>query len=136
MPPAEPHDLAQRIIDQLADALIHTDREGYIRQWNAAAERLFGFSRTEAIGSYLDLIIPERLRAAHWAGFHRAMSAGATRHAGRATVTRTLTRDGSTRYVEMSFAVVLDDAGHAIGSVAVARDVDEHERRARQTAAG
>ncbi len=33
-----------RIVEEAPDALIFADREGAIRLWNAAAERLFGFS--------------------------------------------------------------------------------------------
>jgi PAS domain-containing protein len=37
-----------------------------VRYWNAAAERVFGFSVAEALGVSLNLMIPERLRARHW----------------------------------------------------------------------
>ena len=114
--------LAEWIIAQTTDALIYSDREGKIVRWNAAATTLFGFSATEALGSSLDLIIPERLRAAHWTGFDRAMASGATRLSGKPTLTRALRKDGARLYVEMTFAVVKDDAGAVIGSVAIARE--------------
>lgn len=134
-----PPDIARLITEQMAEALIYADTEGVIRQWNAAAEALFGYPRAQAIGQSLDLIIPERLRAAHWAGFHRAMAQGTTRLHGRATMTRALTRDGKSIYVEMSFAVVSGPTAKAIGSVAVARDatqrhLDESALRARLAA--
>jgi len=34
-----------------------------------AAEQIFGFAADDAIGASLDLIIPERLRDAHWRGY-------------------------------------------------------------------
>ena len=74
--------LCSAILEQSADAIIYADREGIIRRWNLAAERLFGFAAGQAVGQSLDLIIPERLRAPHWAGYHRAIAAGQTRHAG------------------------------------------------------
>lgn len=114
--------LAEWIIAQTTDALIYSDREGKIVRWNAAAETLFGFTAAEALGSSLDLIIPERLRAAHWTGFDRAMASGATRLSGKPTLTRALRKDGARLYVEMTFAVVKDDAGAVIGSVAIARE--------------
>jgi len=121
-------DIHRLIIEQIADAIIHSDSEGIIRVWNAAAMEIFGYTKDEAIGQSLDLIIPERLRAAHWAGFNRAMERGMTQHAGRATVTRALTRDGGSVFVEMSFAVVTDGDGKAMGSVAMARDVTKRHR--------
>lgn len=109
------------ICDQLADALIYADRSGSIVLWNPAAARLFGFSVAEAVGASLDLIIPERLRAAHWAGYGQAMEQGRTRHAGRPTRTKALHRSGTSIYVEMTFAVVTDAQGQAVGSVSIAR---------------
>ncbi|NYT63338.1 PAS domain S-box protein [Alcaligenaceae bacterium] len=130
--------LAEWIIDQVADALIYADQAGNIVFWNPAASRLFGYSATEAVGSSLDIIIPEHLRAAHWAGFNAAISNGRLRLQGRPTLTRALCKDGQKRYVEMTFALVKDPDGVAIGSVAMARDVTERvkkERAARNTGA-
>jgi PAS domain S-box-containing protein len=120
------------IIEQMADAMIYSDKEGVIRGWNAAAESLFGYAKDEAIGQNLNLIIPERLRDAHWAGFNRAMASSATKYAGRATVTRSLTHSKGTIYVEMSFAVVVDGEGNAVGSVAVARDATQRRENERE----
>jgi len=116
------HALARSIIQQAADALIFADVNGTIRIWNAAATALFGFSANEAIGRSLDLIVPERLRAAHWAGFRRAMQSGRTNLGGRATLTRAWHKSGTRLYVDMSFAVVRGPAGEVAGSVAMARD--------------
>lgn len=113
--------LCSAILEQSADAIIYADREGIIRRWNLAAERLFGFEAGQAVGQSLDLIIPERLRAPHWAGYHRAIVAGQTRHAGKPTLTKARHSSGETRYVEMSFAVVTGAAAAVVGSVAIAR---------------
>lgn len=121
-------DIERAIIEQIADAVIYSDAQGAIRQWNAAAEALFGHPPAQALGQSLDLIIPENLRAAHWSAFDRAMESGTTQLHGQATVTRALTADGRTIYVEMSFAVVTDASGKAIGSVAVARDATQRRQ--------
>ena len=52
----------KQIVDALTDAVIVADPSGAIRFWNPAAERLFGFTEAEALGSSLDLIVPERFR--------------------------------------------------------------------------
>lgn len=62
---SNPSDLDIRIIEDVADALIYSDRSGTITRWNRASTVLFGFSAAEALGQNLDLIIPEHLRAAH-----------------------------------------------------------------------
>ncbi|TXL63521.1 PAS domain S-box protein [Zeimonas arvi] len=130
--------LDEVILGQLAEAVVYADRGGVIRRWNAAATAMFGFTAAEAIGQRLDLIIPEHLREAHWRGFDLALARGRTRLGGRPTLTRALHRSGRRLYVEMSFALVVDDGGVAQGSVAVARDATgriEREKAARAGAA-
>ena len=134
-PPAAPLD--QRLVDQVAEALIYANTQGLIERWNAAAEKVFGFTAAEALGQNLDLIIPEHLRKAHWNGFDKAIENRTLRLDGRATLTRGLHKSGRKLYVEMSFALVRDDAGTPLGSVAVARDVTERvEREKAARAAG
>jgi PAS domain S-box-containing protein len=128
--------LAERILAQTTDALIYSDSAGVIQRWNEAAARMFGFSADEALGANLDLIIPEHLRAAHWAGFDKAMASGSTRLAGRPSLTRAAHKNGNKLYVEMTFALVKDDAGQVVGSVAIARDVTERMEKERAARAG
>ncbi|HQX58812.1 MAG: PAS domain S-box protein [Rhodoferax sp.] len=121
--------LGDAIVAHMAEALIYADRDGRIERWNAAAAQVFGFSASEAIGQSLDLMIPEPLRAAHWRGFDAAMKGGTLRLNGRPTLTRGLHKSGRKLYIEMSFALVRDDANQVLGSVAVARDVTERTLR-------
>jgi PAS domain S-box-containing protein len=126
----KPQDLLPAfILDQMADAVVYSDRDGVIRYWNRAAAAVFGHRAEEALGQSLDLIIPEDLRAAHWRAFDAAINAGRTRLAGRPTLTRAVHRAGGKLYVEMSFALVVDAANNVIGSSAVARDVTERVQR-------
>lgn len=112
------------VLAQLPDAVIFADTSGTIRMWNRAAEVIFGFTASEANGASLDMIIPERLRAAHWRGFDAAIETGTLSLSGRATLTRALHRSGRRVYVEISFGLVKDDqSGSVLGAVAVARDV-------------
>ena len=126
-----PAETCQFIVEHMSDALVYSDPDGIIRGWNGGAEALFGFPRAEALGQNLDLIIPERLREAHWQGFERAMASGKTRYGRRSSITRALTRGGEAIYVDMSFAVVADADGKTIGSVAVARDATQRYREER-----
>jgi len=129
--------LGEAIVEQIAEAVIYANREGRIERWNTAAAQMFGFSAAEAIGQSLDMMIPEHLRTAHWRGFDAAVSSGALRLNGRATLTRGLHKSGRKLYIEMSFALVRDDAAAVLGSVAVARDVTERiesEKAARSAA--
>ena len=78
MQPTDPRLLAALAL-QMPDAVIFADREGIVRFWNRGAEAVFGFTADEVVGQSLDVIVPERLRAAHWAAYGRAMEAGRTR---------------------------------------------------------
>jgi PAS domain S-box-containing protein len=126
-----PSELDAKIVDDVADALIYSDRNGTIMRWNRASSALFGFAADEAMGQNLDLIIPEHLRAAHWKGFEAAIESGTMKLAGRPTLTRALHKSGRRLYIEMTFALVRDAGGAVIGSVAMARDVTERVERER-----
>ncbi len=115
----------QALVEQSPDAMVFADRSGVIRIWNAASERIFGHPRAQAIGQRLDLIVPERFRAAHWEGFERAIGDGETQYAGQSLPTRALRGDGEQFYVELSFAIVRDDDGEVAGALATARDITE-----------
>jgi PAS domain S-box-containing protein len=53
------------IISISADAIISIDDEQRITLFNNGAEQIFGYSRSEAIGAPLDILIPDRFRSAH-----------------------------------------------------------------------
>lgn len=62
----------RHVIDSALDSIVTIDPDGVIVDWNAAAERTFGWTREEAIGEELaTLLVPERYRAAHRAGLRR-----------------------------------------------------------------
>jgi len=126
--------LGELVLEQAAEAVIYANHKGIIERWNAAAAAMFGYSAAEALGQSLDLMIPEHLRKGHWRGFDAAIASGKTRLGGRPTLTRGLHKSGQKLYVEMSFALVLDTAGSALGSVAVARDVTERVEREKAAA--
>jgi PAS domain S-box-containing protein len=123
--PTSGSDIARLVLDQAPDAIIVAGTDGAILEWNSAAEQIFGHSREEAMGQSLDLIIPERFREAHWRAYDAALESGKTKLKGKAMPTRSMRKDGETIYVELSFGVVLDNAGASIGAMAVARDITE-----------
>lgn len=117
--------LFRAMVQQAGDAIIFVDRSGTIKVWNRGAEVIFGYSSVEARAAGLDIIIPEYLRAAHWAGFEQAMQAGHTKHGDRILTTRSVHKDGHTIYVDLHFCIIKDDSGVAAGALAIGRDCTE-----------
>lgn len=118
-------ELCRKIVEAASEAVIFADREGRIRLWNRGAELVFGFSATEAVGESLDIIIPERLRRAHWDAYDRSLETGRTKHTGRVLTTRAVHKDGGKRYVDLSFGLVKDANGFVLGAFAIGRDCTE-----------
>jgi PAS domain S-box-containing protein len=53
------------ILSISADALISVDQDGRITMFNEGAEKIFGYSKVEAIGAPLDMLLPDRFRPVH-----------------------------------------------------------------------
>jgi PAS domain S-box-containing protein len=127
---ALPNDLPLRILDGSPDAILICDRTGTVRYWNAAAERVFGFRVTEALGVSLNLIIPEPLRARHWVGWEAAMKTGVTRYGeGELLAVPARHKDGRRISIEFSIQFIKDADGQTKWVAAVIRDVTERYRR-------
>jgi PAS domain S-box-containing protein len=121
-------DLFRALIEQVADAVIFADREGRVRVWNAGAEAVFGYAADEVIGRRVDVLIPVRLRSAHWKAFDEAIATGQQKYGRESMTTRSVHKDASDLYVDLSFALVKDGAGQVLGAVAMARDITSRFR--------
>ncbi len=126
-------EIASMLLDQAPDAVIFANLDGNVQYWNASAERIFGFSSTDAMGANLDIIVPEKFCEAHWTGFERAIAARETKYVGQALPTRAVHADGHEFYVELSFAIILDATGDPLGALAHARDITERFNNDRET---
>ncbi len=123
---------ARALVEAASEAIVVTDPEGIVRLWNAGAEAMFGYPASEAIGRSLDLIIPEKQRAAHWNGYRKTMATGITRYGDTLLAVPALHRDGHRLSIEFSVALLRDDAGAIAGISAIMREVGK--RRAAERA--
>jgi PAS domain S-box-containing protein len=121
--------LEAALIAQAPDAIIFADCAGVIRLWNRGAETLFGYGAAEAVGHTLDLIVPEPMRAAHWAGFYRAVRQGRFAREPVLQTSRALTKNGRTIFVELAAAIISGPSGEVQGIMAIGRDVTERHTR-------
>ena len=99
----DPAHFADRLVSGMSDAIVYADAEGVIRLWNRGAARIFGFAEAEALGSSLDIIIPEGLRERHWQGYRATMRTGQSRYGdGHILSVPALRKDGARISVEFS----------------------------------
>jgi PAS domain S-box-containing protein len=130
---SEQVDLSAALIEHLADAVIFADRDGVIALWNPGAQAVFGYAADEVLGQRLDMIIPDRLRGAHWAAFDAAIETGTMKHGRESMTTRSMHKDGRDLYLDLSFALVKAANGDVLGAVAVARDITSRFRAERES---
>lgn len=68
--------LAERIVENAADAIIVADRRGIVQEWNSSTARMFGFTVDKALGSNLNLIIPKKAPAVSFARLRQGRANG------------------------------------------------------------
>jgi len=118
-PPDDPSEELSAIVASSDDAILSKGLDGTIRSWNAAAERLYGYTAAEAVGRNIALIVPDEL-ASEIGGILREIAAN-RRVEHFETVRRH--RDGSLVAVSLSVSPVLDGAGRVVAASVIARDV-------------
>lgn len=93
------------ILDAAMDAIVTVDHTGRIVEFNPAAERIFGYPRSRAIGSKLEeLVVPPSLRARHLTSFTRAVETGATTIVGKRVELPGYRADGTEFPAEIAIA--------------------------------
>jgi len=109
------------IIESSDDAIIGKSLNGIIESWNAGAERIFGYSSSEAIGSPLTMLIPPDRVNEDLEIISRISRGERVSHF--ETIRRR--KDGQLINVSISISPIMDVAGHVIGSSKIARDITE-----------
>ncbi len=122
---SEEHALA--VVEGAHEAFVAIDEQGRILGWNPEAERVFGWSRKEALGRILaETIIPERFRTAHSDGLRRFLADGEGRAVNRLLELSALHRAGHEFPVELTISPQRVDGGWRFN--AFVRDVTERRR--------
>lgn len=114
---------AERLVDQLVDAVVVADETGTVILANQAAERLLGGRHPSLVGTPILTFIPERFRAAHLRGFERFLATRQGEFVGGSPLqVAALRADGAEVPIELTLGVIEHpDAGVAV--VAAIRDV-------------
>jgi PAS domain S-box-containing protein len=112
----------KQLVEVIGDAVVVCDAAGAITVWNDAAVRMFGFTREDALGKSLDIIIPERQRSRHWDGYNKTMSTGETRYGTDLLRVPALHKDGHSLSIAFTVAMLHDEERKVTSIVAIIRD--------------
>jgi diguanylate cyclase (GGDEF)-like protein/PAS domain S-box-containing protein len=109
------------------DAIIMMDNDGRVSFWSAAAERVFGYSRDEAIGSQVhDLLVPAAQRERFEEAFPHWRETGQGAAVGKTLELQAIRQDGTEVPIELSLSSVrLKGRWNAI---AILRDIQDRKR--------
>jgi PAS domain S-box-containing protein len=106
------------------DAIISKTLNGIITSWNYSAERIFGYSETEAIGKHISLIIPQDRLDEESFIISRIAAGNKIEH----FETIRQMKDGSKIPVSVSVSPIIDANGNVIGASKIARNISEQQR--------
>jgi PAS domain S-box-containing protein len=121
------------ILENLHDAFVAVDPDGRITDWNAKAEKIFGWTAAEAVGKDLTtLIIPAEFRTAHTAGFKRFASTGKATLIAKVIEVNGLHRNGRMIPLELAVAGFPEAGKYAVS--AFIRDISERKESERKEA--
>jgi PAS domain S-box-containing protein len=112
------------IVESSDDAIISKDLNGIVTSWNTSAERMFGYTSAEMVGTSITRIIPaERIG-------EEAFVLGRIRAGQRLEHFETVrqTKDGRRIEISLTVSPIRNDAGTVIGVSKIARDITEHNR--------
>lgn len=114
------------IVESSDDAVVSKDLTGLIQTWNAAAQRIFGFTPEEAIGRPITIIIPPELRDEEKEIIKRLKKGERIEH----FETIRVNKWGARLNISLTVSPVRDSQGRVVGASKVARDITERNRLA------
>jgi len=112
----------KQLVEVLGDAIVIADASGAITLWNPAAQRIFGFTESEALGKSLDIITPQRLQHRHWEGYHKTMATGVTKYGNDVLRVPAVHKDGHSLSIAFTVALLYAADKKVSAIVAVIRD--------------
>jgi PAS domain S-box-containing protein len=120
--------LLAAIVDSSEDAIVSKTLDGIITSWNAAAERLFGYSASEAVGQHISLIIPVNRRGEETVIIERVKKGQRIEHFD----TVRIRKDKTSLDIALTISPVRDASGKIIGASKIARDISQRKRTERE----
>jgi two-component system sensor histidine kinase UhpB len=120
--------LLAAIVDSSEDAIVSKTLEGVITSWNASAERLFGYTASEAVGQHISLLIPVNRRNEEIVIIDRIKRGERIEHFD----TVRMRKDKTPFDISLTISPVRDGSGKIIGASKIARDITQRKRTERE----
>ncbi len=114
------------LFDSASDGILLVAQSGRIVLANVGAERMFGYTRDELVGSELEMLLPEKARSGHVEHRHRYFAEPRVRPMGIGLDLAGRRRDGSEFPLEISLSYV--EAKDGVLAVAFVIDITERKR--------
>ena len=112
-----------KIIDSSDDAIVSKNLDGIVQSWNAAAERMFGYSAADMIGKSIRTIIPPDRQDEEDFVLGRVKAGQAVKH----YETMRLRKDGRMIPVSLTVSPIHDETGAIIGASKIVRDISDRK---------
>jgi PAS domain S-box-containing protein len=112
------------IIDSSDDAIVSKNLDGIVTSWNSGAERVFGYSASEAIGQPITLVIPQDRQSEEREILTRIRRGERIDH----FETVRQRKNGSLIVVSLTVSPVKDANGKIVGASKIARDITEQKK--------
>lgn len=109
------------LLEATDDSIIGANKMGLISYWNRGSEKLFGYSKKEAIGQPITIIMPKEMHDLHEAGMKRHFRTGEKKRIGQTLELTGKGKDGSLIPVEISLATAENNEDVAV--FAIIRDI-------------
>lgn len=122
----DPYQITRVIADTASDAIITIDEQSVMLFVNRAAEKIFGYTRTELLGQPLTMLMPDYLRQVHRAGLQRYLGTGTRHIAWEAVQLPGLRKDQTEVPLEVSFGE-FTEAGKRFFT-GIARDITDRKQ--------
>jgi len=116
--------LLAAIVESSDDAIVSKTLGGIILSWNAGAERLFGYSSSEAVGRSILMLIPPERHEEEPVLIERLSRGERIKH----FETVRVAKDGRRLDVSLTVSPIRDARGRVVGASKVARDIGERKR--------
>ena len=114
------------VTESALDAIISANNKGEIISWNQAATRILEFSEEEAVGQWIEIIIPERFHEAHRNGMDRFNKSGEAHAIGKTVELAAITKSGDEVPIELSLSTwMVRNERYYTGII---RDIGERKR--------